>query len=114
MYTQGLDLLADEISFCTSEFKIDPALVVQNVAQSNVYYGGLHPGGTRVLWVNGEVDPWHGLAVLKSDPALDQPALWVPGASHHAWTHPSPDCTQASVIKARTEIRQQVTKWLSE
>jgi len=113
MYTQGLDLLADEESFCQSEFKIPEVLVKANVDDTNTFYGGDHPAGTRVLWVNGEVDPWHGLSVLKNLSA-EMPAIWVPGASHHAWTHPSADCTQDTVIKARKQIRDQVTKWLAE
>ena len=111
MYTRGLDLLEDEMAFCQTDFKIPMALVEQNVAQTNVRTGSDHPAGSRVLWVNGEVDPWHGLSVLKPlSPSM--PAIWVKGASHHAWTHPSPDCTQDTVIKARADIRAQVEQWL--
>ena len=67
------------------------------------------------MWVNGDVDPWHALAVLTS-PAdeKEQPTLMVSGASHHAWTHPSTSSDQASVVAARKQIRQQVTTWLAE
>merc|ERR1711988_127867 len=36
-FTQGLDRLADEVSFCIEEFKIDPSLVALNVEQTNTY-----------------------------------------------------------------------------
>eukprot|EP00939_MAST-03C_sp_MAST-3C-sp1_P000391 g391.t1 len=111
-FTQGLDLLADEIEFCETEFSISADLVAENVRQSNLRYGSDHPDGTRVLWVNGEVDPWHGLSVLKPL-SSSMPAIWVPGASHHAWTHPSMPTDQKSVVEARAKIRKQVSEWLA-
>ena len=112
MYTRGLDLLADEMSFCSSDFNIKTATVMENINQTNLYYGSNTPSGSRVLWVNGEVDPWHGLSVLTALP--NQPVLWVKGASHHAWTHASSDVSQQTVRDARKAIRLQVTKWLQE
>ena len=113
MYTKGLDLLEDEAKFCQTIFNIPLSLVEENVRDTNVRTGSDHPSGSRVLWVNGEVDPWHGLSVLKSL-SSSMPAIWVPGASHHAWTHPSSDCTQETVKQARMQIRAQVDKWLKE
>ena len=45
------------------------AQVAANVAASNAAYGGdrpdrLSPAATRILYPNGDVDPWHGLSVL--------------------------------------------------
>ena len=88
-----------------------------NVAATNVAYGGdrpdlLSPPATRIMYPNGDVDPWHGLSILKPPtPAL--PALLVAGASHHAWTHPSRASDQPSVVAARAAIRKQLTAWLS-
>jgi serine protease 16 len=39
--------------------------------------------------------------------------LWVVGASHHFWTHPSLPTDTAEVVEARKAIWQQVTQWLS-
>eukprot|EP01013_Petalomonas_cantuscygni_P042325 TRINITY_DN7618_c0_g2_i1.p1 TRINITY_DN7618_c0_g2~~TRINITY_DN7618_c0_g2_i1.p1 ORF type:complete len:497 (+),score=93.47 TRINITY_DN7618_c0_g2_i1:61-1551(+) len=111
-FTQGLDVVADEVAFCATDYKLSAADVAANVAQSNVVYGGLHSGGSRILYVNGEVDPWHGLSVLQPQPGL--PALWVPGASHHAWTHAALPTDQPSVVTARQQIRSQVQQWLQE
>jgi hypothetical protein len=69
--------------------------------------------GTCVVWPNGEVDPWATLSVLKSPGPL-QIAVWVPGASHHAWTHPSASSDQVSVKKARTQIRLHVNSLLNQ
>ena len=56
--------------------------------------------------------PFWALEAVSPSPAL--PTLMVPGASHHAWTHPTYPTDQASVVKARGLIRQQVNAWLAE
>jgi hypothetical protein len=121
-YTQGLVELEDFTSMCPAQFNISVDQVYKNVASSNRHYGGLEPLGpaltrnvSRIMWVNGDVDPWHALSVLEppKDEA-EQPTLMVSGASHHAWTHPSAPSDQKSVVAARKAIRTQVLKWLAE
>eukprot|EP00466_Bigelowiella_natans_P011299 jgi/Bigna1/87275/estExt_fgenesh1_pg.C_180145 len=112
-YTQGLDLLNDQIKMCQESFNISAETVAANVEFSNVYYGSLAPVASRILWPNGEVDPWSTLSILKS-PSEQQPTLWVKGASHHAWTHETLPSDQPSVEEARLAIRKQVTTWLDE
>mmetsp|Transcript_40468 Transcript_40468/g.88446 ORF Transcript_40468/g.88446 Transcript_40468/m.88446 type:complete len:581 (-) Transcript_40468:169-1911(-) len=93
--------------------------ISRNIELTNAHYGGLLPTGptgdlgTCVLWPNGEVDPWSTLSVLKP-PSDEQPALYVPGASHHAWTWPSRPGDQGSVVLARHRIRQQVESFLEQ
>ena len=113
MYTQGLNTLEDNMGPCTTMFGIDAATVAENVNYTDLYYGGLHPSGTKVLWPNGEVDPWSTLSVLKS-PGLEQPVLYVKGASHHFWTHVPKPTDQKPIVQARLAIRKQVSDWLSE
>jgi len=111
-YTQGLDLLADNMAMCTSEFGIAQDAVGPAIVKTNAFYGADHPNATRIFYPNGDVDPWHGLSKLTAGPEL--PVLMVSGASHHAWTHPSAPTDQASVVAARKTIRQQVAAWLKE
>ena len=87
--------------------------MARNVAYSNIYYGADKPAGSCVLYANGEVDPWRGLSINTS-PSPGLPTLFVQGASHHAWTHPSAPTDQPSVVAARATIRAQVAKFLSE
>jgi len=120
-YTQGLLLLDDFTNDC-KQYGLSVDQVSKNIDASNAFYGGFDPLGpslahdvSRIMWVNGDVDPWHSLAVLSSPPdEKEQPTLMVSGASHHAWTHPSKDSDQASVVAARATIRKQVTTWLAE
>ena len=76
-FTQGYDTVNGSITMCMDEFKVSSEKLYENVAETNSYYGGDKPAGECVLYPNGEVDPWHGLSVLKS-PSPGIPVLWVP------------------------------------
>jgi len=116
-YTQGLISFNDPSkhpdSFCLAEFGISEEETKKHIDETNNYYGGLAPNGTRIFWPNGEVDPWSGLSILKS-PGPEQPVLMVAGASHHAWTHPSSNSDLQSIVDARKKIKTQVAAWLKE
>uniref|UniRef100_A0A7S2PMK7 Thymus-specific serine protease n=1 Tax=Zooxanthella nutricula TaxID=1333877 RepID=A0A7S2PMK7_9DINO len=112
-YTQGLATLADEVSLCQKLFGISAETVQANIAYSNAYYGSDEPEGNRVMYVNGEVDPWRANSI-NAPLSAALPALFVPGASHHAWTHPSSASDQESVVAARRNIREQVAAFLKE
>ena len=114
-FTQGLDTLASMDSFC-SGFGISQAEIAANIAKTNAYYGAGRPdlppnNASRIMYINGDVDPWHGLSILKS-PTATLPTIMVPGASHHAWTHPSAPTDQPTVVVARAAIRKQIGAWL--
>lgn len=89
------------------------ATCTHQVNFSNDYYGADTPKGARILFPNGNVDPWHGLGVLVQ-PAVQEPVMMVEGASHHAWTHPAADIGQPTVAAAKLAIQQQVVAWLAE
>eukprot|EP00050_Salpingoeca_kvevrii_P011084 m.12573 g.12573 ORF g.12573 m.12573 type:complete len:498 (-) comp3244_c0_seq2:128-1621(-) len=112
-FTQGLATLATQEDFCVSTFGIPTDKVARNVNYTNVYYGADKPAGSCVLYVNGEVDPWRGLSINKA-PSPNLQTLFVPGASHHAWTHPSSPADQVSVKMAREEIRSTVSDFLNQ
>jgi serine protease 16 len=112
-YTQGLADLTSEMSFCEEVFGISRAAVEANIIYSNAYYGADSPQGVRVLYVNGEVDPWHANSII-ANLSAELPAIYVAGASHHAWTHPSTPSDQASVREARAKIRARVRLFLAE
>ena len=116
-FAQGYNLLPGDDAFCHADYQITPKQIQANIDASNAYYGAGRPdlahNASRILYVNGDVDPWSGLSILKS-PAPALPTLLVPGASHHAWTHPSKAGDQPSVVHARGLIRKQIEAWLAE
>jgi hypothetical protein len=112
MWVQGLDTLRREEEMACAQFNISADTVADNVAFTNDYYGGDMPASSCILYVNGEVDPWHALSILQP-PTPQLQTLWVPGASHHAWTHPSMPSDQQSVVAARQTIWQFVISSLN-
>jgi hypothetical protein len=112
-YTQGVDLLSDNDKFCKTLYGISEEQIQKNINISNDFYGAGHPNATRILYPNGEVDPWKSQGILTS-PGPDLPVMLVKGASHHAWTHPSLPTDQATVVQARIDIKKQVAAWLKE
>eukprot|EP00049_Salpingoeca_infusionum_P005225 m.89520 g.89520 ORF g.89520 m.89520 type:complete len:500 (+) comp12897_c0_seq1:211-1710(+) len=112
-FAQGYATLESQMAMCPAEFQIPETKVKENIAYSDVYYGGLSNAGSCLLYPNGEVDPWHSQSILNStNPDLE--VLWVPGASHHAWTHPSAPSDQPSVVSARKAIRQFIDSVLNK
>ena len=116
-YTQGLNLLPDMDDFCKVDYGIAQEQIARSIDATNAFYGADRPdlahNASRIMYVNGDVDPWSGLSILKAL-SKDLPTLIVQGASHHAWTHPTYSTDQASVVTARRMIRQQVSAWLAE
>eukprot|EP00752_Nemacystus_decipiens_P009162 g8184.t1 len=112
-FTKGLHTLDLDLRMCKEAFGITPDRVREQVRLTNLYYGGTTPRGSRVIFPNGAIDPWHALGVLKP-PMEDLPTIFVPGASHHFWTHPSKPTDSPDVVKARVEIWDQVTSWLKD
>ncbi|KAJ1461761.1 peptidase S28 [Pelagophyceae sp. CCMP2097] len=110
-FARGAIGVSDEIGMCATLFDISAAAVAANVAFTNAFYGGDAPRATRVLFPNGDVDPWSGLGVLDS-PGVEEPVMLVSGASHHAWTHPADTISQPSVADAKKQIQDQVLLWL--
>lgn len=109
-----INTLESYTGLCKQVFDIDAAAVASFVKETNAVYGGRSIRASRVLWVNGIIDPWRAQAVTKSpDPKL-QPVLLVPGASHHFWTHPPQPTDSLYVVKARLQIADFVSKALAE
>ncbi len=112
-YVQGLHKLNTDFDICKTAYNLDANSVISEVGYTNYVYGGWNIQGSRILFPNGEIDPWHALGVLKSPPnSVAEPVLWVEGASHHFWTHPSLPTDSAEVNEARQIIWDQVTGWL--
>lgn len=112
-YTQGLHTLDVDYDICLNAFSIDAATVAQQIQSTLSRYGGNYIQSSRILFPNGQIDPWYTLGVLTA-PNDKEPVLWVEGASHHFWTHPSLPTDSDFVKDARVTIWNQVDQWLEE
>lgn len=112
-YTQGLHVLDVDYDICLHAFNVTSVQVNYEVQQALGVYGGSGIQATRVLFPNGQIDPWHADGVLAA-PNAQEPVLMVAGASHHFWTHPSLPTDSLQVRSARLTIWEQVGAWLKE
>uniref|UniRef100_A0A8D0H590 Serine protease 16 n=1 Tax=Sphenodon punctatus TaxID=8508 RepID=A0A8D0H590_SPHPU len=103
--------LQSYLNLCSQVFGISPGSVLQAVAFTNEYYGADHPKASRVLFVNGDIDPWHALSVLKNQSRSEQ-AIYINGTSHCANMRPSSSTDPLPLILARTHINDHVREWL--
>ena len=106
--------------YCQRAFGLDANEIQERIAETNEYYGGWDPVGTRIMYVSASIDPWHSLGVCRTpdcQPLPGQPVLWVEGASHHFWTHApgyyAPPLSN-EVVQAQEAIKAQVVTWLEE
>ncbi|KNC46087.1 prolylcarboxypeptidase [Thecamonas trahens ATCC 50062] len=95
---------------CKQAFGVSPAETYAAANASNARTGGWNPHSSNILWVNGAIDPWHALSINK--PVNGMPAIYVPGASHHFWTHPPLPTDQQPIVAARLAIAAQLQQWL--
>jgi pimeloyl-ACP methyl ester carboxylesterase len=112
-WAQGFNSLAYNLRVCEDAFGINAADVERAIAQTNEYYGGLAPRSSRVLYPNGEVDPWRASSLLVPR-GPEVPTMFVPGASHHFWTHPSAASDPPEDVQAKAAIAAYVTAWLAD
>jgi hypothetical protein len=56
--------------------KFDRILLEKGINFTNAFYGAEKFSGTRVLFVNGAIDPWHALSFTK-DPPNNNTAIFL-------------------------------------
>ena len=99
-----------DLTVCEAAYNITN--VYENVQATRDHYGGLDiAAGSRVLSVNGDVDPWSVLG-MKTSPKDSLPVEMVPGASHHFWTHMVKDTDAPEIVNIRAYIYSVVIDWL--
>eukprot|EP00591_Stephanopyxis_turris_P003403 CAMPEP_0195517398 /NCGR_PEP_ID=MMETSP0794_2-20130614/10686_1 /TAXON_ID=515487 /ORGANISM="Stephanopyxis turris, Strain CCMP 815" /LENGTH=561 /DNA_ID=CAMNT_0040646201 /DNA_START=169 /DNA_END=1854 /DNA_ORIENTATION=- len=113
-FSEGFHTVEQDLEMCKTVYGIDSDTVKQNIQDTLEWYGGWDIKGSRIMFVNGDVDPWSALAVTGDRGSPDQPTLWVKGASHHAWTHKVKESDSEEIVQAREDIYTQVTEWLME
>jgi len=80
------------------------------IDETNAQYGGLDFQGSNVVFVNGALDPWHSLSILKtSNPSLR--TIYIKGAAHCADMLPDSD-PNSPISKAQVQIGEIVHQWV--
>jgi hypothetical protein len=112
LFQQGLHVVEVDLDICSKAFGVAPKQVVYDIQHALAAYGGSNIQSSRIMFPNGQIDPWQANGVLSS-PNADEPTLMVEGASHHFWTHPTLPTDPAPVREAREAIWNQVSAWLA-
>ncbi|XP_067412775.1 thymus-specific serine protease [Emydura macquarii macquarii] len=103
--------LSSQLDLCTQVFGVAPERVAEAVTFTNEYYGADHPKASRILFVNGDIDPWHALSVLTNQ-SRSELAILINGTSHCANMNPSKKSDPRPLILAREWIDYHVGDWL--
>ncbi|XP_074872458.1 thymus-specific serine protease [Carettochelys insculpta] len=103
--------LAPALDLCSQIFGLAPQHVEGAVNFTNQYYGADHPKASRVLFVNGNIDPWHALGVLRNQ-SRSEPAILINGTAHCADMNPTRPSDRPTLVWARQRINSYVGQWL--
>jgi hypothetical protein len=80
--------------------------LIDGVERTNIIYGALKPATTNVLYVNGNIDPWHALSLTKTDENQPQPTIFIDGTAHCANMYEPREEDLPQLKKAREEIEK--------
>ncbi|XP_053329902.1 thymus-specific serine protease [Spea bombifrons] len=103
--------LQSQLDLCSRVFRIPVDSVEQSVRFTNEFYGADHPKSSRIIFVNGDIDPWHALSVLKNQ-SRSEIAIYINGTAHCANMSPSRPDDPPSLREAREEIAVHIADWL--
>ncbi|XP_032529402.2 putative serine protease K12H4.7 [Danaus plexippus] len=101
------------IKICTEMFGNDfnETRVDQAVKNTNKLYGGLNPNVTKVVFSNGNLDPWSTIGVLEGL-SYDAPAVVIPRSTHCADLLPIFEPDNEELKEARKHIKYLIKKWI--
>ncbi|XP_072126012.1 thymus-specific serine protease isoform X2 [Mobula birostris] len=104
--------LPSQVDICAQVFGISAGSVQGAVAFTNEYYGADEPKSSRIIFVNGDIDPWHALSVLKNQ-SRSELAVLINGTAHCANMNPPEKDDPPSLQQARKRIDDQIGVWLA-
>ena len=114
-FARGFHVLDDDLEICQRVFGIDGSKVRENVEDTLNEYGGWNISASRILSVNGDVDPWSAQSYSNSGRKdADLPSYWSIGASHHYWTHEVKGSDGFGIMRTREIIYNWVINLLED
>jgi pimeloyl-ACP methyl ester carboxylesterase len=82
----------------------------RDVERTNLSYGAKRPGSTNVIYVNGNIDPWHKLSLTTS--SSSRPTILINGTAHCANMYEPSSNDLPQLKDARLKIMQFLTELL--
>jgi len=101
------------VQSCIDSYGIDlkPA---ERIDYTNFYYGGntLPPNGpTNIVFVNGNIDPWHALSVI-TDVSSTVKAVYIDGTAHCKNYDQLNSNSLPQLIEAFNKVNNNIREWL--
>ncbi len=94
---------------------LTPSFNVAAVNLTNALLGGQGIRGTRIVFANGSVDPWHYLSVFQaSSNNATMPAVFIPGTAHCRNMIPSSPNDPPALVAARKEINSYLATFIAQ
>ncbi|GFS04295.1 thymus-specific serine protease [Elysia marginata] len=101
------------VQVCVDVFgpKFSSKFISGAVNASNVDYGGRHYTENRVVFVNGNIDPWHYLGITHKLPQAQ--VIYINGTAHCADVYdPHSESDPPGLTQARKTIGNLIDQWL--
>lgn len=105
--------LPSQTKLCSDFFSISPEEIPKFVSFTNEYYGGDQPRGSKIIFSNGSIDPWHKLGVL-TDLSDTEHAVFIEGTAHCNDLGSTKPKDPPALTAARKKISTIITGWLKE
>jgi thymus-specific serine protease len=81
---------------------------------TNALLGGQGIRGTRIVFANGSVDPWHFLSVYTGSNNATMPAVFIEGTAHCRNMLPSSPSDPPALKAARVEINNYLAEFIAQ
>uniref|UniRef100_A0A3B4Z8Q9 Thymus-specific serine protease n=1 Tax=Stegastes partitus TaxID=144197 RepID=A0A3B4Z8Q9_9TELE len=110
----GMLTLHAQTKLCTAVFGVSQHSLPARIAFTNNYYGGDNPRTHRVLYVNGGIDPWKELSVVRdgTEEGEEAQTVFIKDTAHCADMASRRFTDRHSLRRARQEIEKHVARWL--
>ncbi|XP_014356506.2 putative serine protease K12H4.7 [Papilio machaon] len=101
------------VKLCMKTFgsEFNDTRIEHGIERVNAMYEGLHPNVTKVVFVNGDMDPWSRLGILE-DVSYDAPAIIIPRASHCRDLVANYKDSEDELKEAIKHIKYLIKKWI--
>ncbi|XP_073780478.1 thymus-specific serine protease [Danio rerio] len=105
--------LQSQTELCSRLFNISQDSLLVSIDFTNQYYGGNQPQTQRVLYVNGNIDPWAALSVVWNETMADNDrVIFINGTAHCMDMNSEKSVNKPALHQARKRIEERVTTWL--
>ncbi|XP_076272485.1 putative serine protease K12H4.7 [Rhynchophorus ferrugineus] len=102
------------VNICQDLFgqNFNRSFIEAGIAETNSRYQGKSVKVENVIYVNGDVDPWHVLGKLETSGETGSKAIVIKGASHCAGFYATTVNDSEEITAAKKEVQDTISQWL--